>query len=76
MTTKPRARVRVQSARMSGTLALDGQLVPFTLEVVRYARGAFRTHGEVDSKDLDGRPVDRFAAFRALDQWVEDNMSG
>lgn len=76
MTTKPRARIRVHSARMSGILALDGQLVRFSLEVIRYENGAFRTHGEVDPKDLDGRPVDQFVVFRALDQWVEDNMSG
>ena len=71
MLNSRKARVRVATATLTGEILLDGQRVPFE------ARGAYpRIEATFAEEALDGTRVDQWAALRALETFIDENLRG
>ena len=67
---KKEVRVRLHSATLTGEMLLDGQRIAFTAEI-----DGEKVSAEFE-RTIDGRIVDSWLAFRALDRWIDETLRG
>lgn len=65
--------LRIQEATIRGEMLLDGQRIDFNAEI-DYPR--VLAQFELADRDTSGRELDQWAALRALEAFVDDNLRG
>lgn len=68
-----RAALRVAEATIRGEMLLDGQRIDFSAEI-DYPR--VFAEFELADRDTSGRELDQWAALRALEAFIDDNLRG
>lgn len=68
-----RAALRVSEATIRGEMLLDGQRIDFSAEI-DYPR--VFAEFELADRDCSGRELDQWAALRALEAFIDENLRG
>lgn len=73
ITKRQRCALRIQEATIRGEMLLDGQRIDFNAEI-DYPR--VLADFKLADRDTSGRELDRWAALRALEAFIDDNLRG
>jgi hypothetical protein len=68
-----RATLRVAEASIQGEMLLDGQRIEFDARI-NYPR--VEAYFELADRDTSGRELDQWAALRALEAFIDENLRG